>query len=129
MRIALILALTFAVSCKADETARAYGAGGKTWVLTEIDGQRFDATATLSFPETGQIAGQGPCNGFSGAMSVPYPWFKTGPLTATRRACPELAAEARYFNALAEMTLIEVLGDVMILKNEQGRELLFRAAD
>ena len=110
MRIALILALTFAVSCKADETARAYGAGGKTWTLTEIDGQPFNAMASLSFPEVDKIAGRGPCNGFSGTMSVPYPWFKTGPLRSTRRACP-------------------ALGDVMILKNEKGREMMFRAAD
>ncbi|MCR8824940.1 META domain-containing protein [Pseudosulfitobacter koreensis] len=129
MRIALILALTFAAACKADETARAYGAGDKTWVLTEIDGQPFSATATLNFPETGKIAGQGPCNGYATTMSVPYPWFETGPLRATRRTCPEIADESRYFNALASMTLIEVLGDVMILKNEKGRELLFRAAD
>lgn len=129
MRIALIFALTFAMSCKADETARAYGAGGKTWTLTEIDGQHFDAMATLSFPEAGKIEGRGPCNGFSGTMSVPYPWFKTGPLRATRRACPALGDETRYFTALQDMTLIEVLGDVMILKNEKGREMMFRAAD
>lgn len=129
MRIALIFALTFAVSCKADETARAYGAGDSTWMLVEIDGQRFESTATLRFPETGKIDGQGPCNGFSGTMSVPYPWFKTGPLRATRRACPALADETRYFTALSDMTLIEVLGDVMILKNEKGREMMFRAAD
>ncbi|ASM73458.1 MULTISPECIES: META domain-containing protein [Roseobacteraceae] len=129
MRILLILALTFAMSCKADETARAYGAGGKTWTLTEIDGQAFKAAATLRFPETGKIAGQGPCNGFAGTMTTPYPWFDAGPLQATRRACPALADEARFFTALEDMTLIEVLGDVMILKNEKGREMLFRAAD
>lgn len=127
MRMILTLALLSGMSCQADETVRAYGAGEASWRLIELDGKPFTANATLSFPEEGRIGGRGPCNGFSGTMTLPYPWFKTGPLLSTRRACPELRQEQLYFTALGAMSQIEVLGDVMILRNEAGREMVFNA--
>ncbi|SDE26979.1 META domain-containing protein [Ruegeria marina] len=120
-----VLSLSF---CAKDETVAAYGAGGRTWVLQSIDGLVFHATATLGFPETGLVAGQGPCNGFSGHLDVPYPWFEIQGLAATRRACPELEAEGVFFAALMAMEQAEVAGDVLILRNEAGHEMLFTAA-
>ena len=129
-RQALILTvLLAATSCSGDETLRAYGAADKVWVLTALDGQPFASRATITFPEAGKIAGQAPCNHFSGAMTAPYPWFETGPLAATKMACPELDAEIAFFTALTEMTQAEVLGNTMILSTEDGREMLFKAGD
>ncbi len=129
MRFALMLVLTAAMSCQADETVRAYGASDRVWVLSELGGQPFSARATLQFPEQGVISGRGPCNGFSGQMDVPYPWFKAGPLRATKRACAALAEETRYFRALAQMSTIEVLGEVMILSNDAGDKMVFKASE
>lgn len=68
----LIVLLTLS-ACRRDETVTAYGAADKIWRLTEIDGKAVSYNATLRFPEPGQIAGDAPCNGYSGAMTVPYP--------------------------------------------------------
>ena len=125
--VVLLLSLTVA-ACKPDETAHAYGAADQIWHLQEIDGQPFAATATLQFPEPGQISGDGPCNLYSGAMTTPYPWFETGNLAVTRRACPDMAAETAFFSALGAMREIEVSGDVLILRNSDGGEMLFTAA-
>jgi len=46
---------------------------------------------------------------------------------ATKMACPDLAAENLFFAALAEMTLSEVLGDTLLLSNDKGREMVFKA--
>lgn len=86
-------------------------------------------TATLRFPQAGQIAGEGPCNSYTGAMTVPYPWFDAAEITITRRACPQLAEETAYLAALSDMTLSEVLGDTLILSTPEGRKLVFTAAD
>ena len=94
-----------------------------------IDGTVFDARATLVFPAPGQVAGEAPCNRFSGNQSAPYPWFDLGPLAVTRRACPELTAEAAYFAALDRMTLVEVTGQTLILSTPEGGEMLFIQAD
>ena len=127
-RLALALAgVLAAAGCVADETVAAYGGANRIWTLTELDGAAFAARATLTFPERGQIAGEAPCNRFSGSMTTPYPWFETGPIASTKRACPELAAEQTFFAALGAMTQSEVLGDTLILRNDAGREMVFTA--
>jgi heat shock protein HslJ len=112
-------------ACSGDETVAAYGGGGKTWKLQNLDGAPFSARATLTFPAPGQIAGNASCNSYHGAMTVPYPWFDTGTLAVTRRACPDMASEAAFLEALQDMSFSEVSGEVLILSNEAGREMIF----
>lgn len=121
-----VSALTGLLQCS-DETVSGYGAADVTWHLAELDGAPFTASATLEFPEEGKIAGDAPCNRFFGVQSAPYPWFKAEELGTTRRACPELDQEALFLTALQAMTLAEVAGDTLLLSNDDGREMLFRA--
>lgn len=129
LRAALALSVVSLTQCARDETVAAYGAGGRTWSLQSIDGAEFPASATLGFPKAGHVAGQGPCNGFTARQDLPYPWFKVQELASTRMACPDLEAEGTFFAALLAMEQSEVSGDVLILRNEAGHEMLFRAAD
>lgn len=115
-------------ACKKDETLSGYGAADAVWELVELDGKTFTARATLTFPEEGKLAGQAPCNRYFAEQSAPYPWFKAGPIGATRMACADLDEEQRFLGALAAMTLSEVSGDTLILSNDTGREMVFRAA-
>lgn len=128
MRILALILLVLNAACRGDETVAAYGAGDSLWHLTEIDGAAFSARATLGFPEAGRIAGEAPCNAYSGRMEAPYPWFAATEIAATRRACPDLAAEAVFFAALSEMTLAEVAGDTLILSTPGAREMVFARA-
>ena len=129
IRLAALFLVGFIPACQADETVAGYGGSEKTWVLAELDGASFSASATMTFPEPGRVAGKAPCNNYSGEMSVPYPWFEVGPLMATRMACPDLDQEVAFFAALSEMTLAEVLGDILILRNDAGREMVFKSGD
>ena len=129
MRALLLVAATALWGCQGDETVRAYGGADRIWVLREIDGDPFEARATLTFPNPGQIAGAAPCNSYTAAMTVPYPWFDAGPIAATRMACPDLAAETRFFGALEAAELSEVAGDTLILSNTAGLSLVFAASD
>lgn len=112
--------------CK-DETVTGYGAAGKTWRLESIGAEPFDAEAVLSFPEPGRMTGEAPCNSFSAAQTAPYPWIAFGPIAVTRRACPDLEAEQAFLAALGSMSQAEILGDTLILRDEAGREMVFRA--
>lgn len=116
-------------ACRNDETLRAYGGADRVWTLKELGGAQFPATATLTFPKQGEIAGQGPCNRYFGAMDVPYPWFDAGPIGSTRMACPDMAAETAFLTALESATLSEVAGDTLILSNTDGLEMVFKATD
>ncbi|PRY93434.1 heat shock protein HslJ [Hasllibacter halocynthiae] len=108
-----------------DETLAGHGGGGE-WRLETLDGAPLGAQATLSLGPGGALSGRAPCNAFSGRQTAPYPWFEASALAATRRACPALDAEARFLAALEAMTEAEVLGGVLVLRNRDGGEMLFR---
>ncbi|MEM9853157.1 MAG: META domain-containing protein [Pseudomonadota bacterium] len=128
MRAAFFLAFNALLSaCFNDETISGYLDETVSWQLEELDGQAFTERATLTFPEKGRIAGQGPCNRFFGRQSAPYPWFEASALAASRMACPALAEEARFFEALQAMGIAEISGDVLILSDDSGRRMVFSA--
>ena len=125
LRVALLIPLLLGY-CK-DETLTGHGAAEQVFTLVSINDAPFEANATISFPEEGQIAGQGPCNSFTATQDVPYPWFKAGPIAATKTACPDLNAEALYFETLSNMTLSEVSGPNLILSTADGEKMVFLA--
>ncbi len=128
MRILIALLIFTLTGCKYDDTISGYVDQRAEWVLVELDGKPFPASATITFPSKGRIAGQAPCNRYSATQSAPRPWFEAGPVMSTKMACADIAAEQRFFKALGEMTLVDVLGNVLVLSNDAGREMVFRAA-
>jgi len=126
MRLIALIALSLLGYCK-DETVSGYAGTDVTWALHSINEAPFNARATLTFPQEGRIAGNAPCNSYFAAQTVPYPWFKAGPIGSTKRACPDLKAETLFFQTLAKMTLSEVAGDTLILSNDDGAQMVFRA--
>lgn len=129
IRLILTLSLLALFQCDKDETVATYGAADRTWELQQIDGQAYEARALLRFPESGRIEGNAPCNSYSGKMDAPYPWFEVTDIAATRAACAGLEAEGMYFAALLTMTQSEVSGDVLILRNDDGHEMVFKAVE
>ena len=127
IRLIAACALLFGTACVGDESLAKYGASGKVWSLSEIDGAAFGALATMEFDEAGWIKGQAPCNRYSVQQKAPYPWFEVGPTMATKMACPDLAAENAFFTALSAMTLSEVGNTTLILSNDAGRTMVFKS--
>jgi len=125
IRLSALLLAGLIPACEADETVARYGAGGVTWTLVELDGAPFEARVTLDFAERGPISGQAPCNSFTTTNLVPYPWFEIGPIAATKRACPDLLAEALFFEAFSAMTQSEVQPYTLFLRNDAGQEMKF----
>ena len=82
--------------------------------------------ATVIFLTEGRVEGNGPCNAWSASQTAPYPWIELGPIAATRRACPELAFEGRFFEALTSVSLAEVSGPLLVLSGDEV-EMVFRA--
>lgn len=116
-------------ACQSDETVAAYGASGVTWTLIALNGTPYSARATLTFGDNGQVSGQAPCNRFTFTNGLPYPWFETGPIAATKMACPDLEAEDRFFENLSAMTRV-ILGDEgMVMANDDGGEMVFTASE
>lgn len=129
MRKRLFFATFFMLctSCGPDETISAYANPLSIYVLQSLNGEPIAARADISFPEKGTVSGNGPCNVFQATQSAPYPWLALGPIAATRRACPDLALESAYFQALEAVTLVEVSGPFLLLTNTDGLELVFQS--
>lgn len=126
----LLYAMAFIMlASETDQTVRAYAGADSVWTLVELRGAPFTATATMEFPQAAVITGIAPCNSYRAALTVPYPWFNSGPIAATRRACPDLQSEAAFFKALEAATLSEVRDDTLILSDEDNVLLIFKAAD
>ncbi|MEZ5799138.1 MAG: META domain-containing protein [Paracoccaceae bacterium] len=122
----LVLALGLAaMPVSAHEGHSPFDDPGSLWQLIEIDGKPFKAKALLEFPEIGRMAGRAPCNRFSASLWSAYPWFQPGPIAATRSACPDLAEESRFLEALGRMTLAEADGDILILTGDSRDSMVF----
>ena len=122
------LGLVFAVmasACTGQQAVSVYDDPDAVWVLQSIDDAGFTARATLRFSDPGRFSGDAPCNLYSGALSGRYPAFRPGPILSTKRACPDLAAEQRFFDMLAQMTRAERIGERLILVSGAGNEMAF----
>ncbi len=76
---------------------------GSEWLLENLEGGSPEhGRATLAFPETGKVAGNGSCNRFFGPAEIKGDAIRLGPLASTRMACAEQAMdqEAKYLEAL-----------------------------
>jgi heat shock protein HslJ len=82
---------------------------GTEWLLADLNGTPPlpKVQATLSFLESGRVAGNGSCNRFTGSVIVSGDSFKIGPLASTRMACLNDsvgAQEDNYLKALGAAT-------------------------
>jgi heat shock protein HslJ len=122
----LALLLASLSACTADSP---YNSPDTIWTLKELGNSPFPATATLTFPKVGEVAGAGPFNRYFGAMTATYPAFSAGPIGSTRIACPELAAEIAFLDALQSATASEVTENTLLLTNADGLRMLFKTTD
>lgn len=102
---------------------------GSEWRLQDIGGKAAmpQPAATLTFPQTGQAAGHGSCNRFSGTVDIVRDHLRFGPLISTKMACPGGASEqeSRYLSALYKAQRYEVQGDTLLIYT-QGMDLPLR---
>lgn len=122
----ILIPLLALSACQKDETVSGQTLDSDTWVLQSLNTEAISTEITLTFPEEGKISGRAPCNRYFGAQTAPLPWFSVKNIGATKMACPNLALEAQYFEALAQMTLAEISGNTLVLKNDAGNALVYQ---
>ena len=96
------------------------------WRLDQIDGTPVAAMVTLDLTEQGRIAGQGPCNRYSGENQAALPALRVAALISTKMACPDLTLETVYFTALTAATAA-TLGkdDLLVVTGDGAGSLIF----
>lgn len=108
------------------------GCGGDTadllrdtrWQVTELDGEPLAAAAraTISFGDSGQLAGQSACNTFRGRYAIKGEGLSVSRLAATRKACA--AAVLKH-----ETALLKLLGAAQQLDFRDDGALVLRTPD
>lgn len=125
---ACAVALGVLMGCSGDETVYAKGAGARVWSLDQINGAQAASDLSIMFGTRGRVTGQGLCHDFAGKQTAPYPWFALESLTSTASRCDSDLQSGPIISALMRMNVSEVSGNLMILSNEVGEEMVFTAA-
>lgn len=100
---------------------------GTEWHLIGIEGQRAPAPLSLLLDDQGKASGQAPCNRWFASNGAALPALALSDIGATKMACPDLAVEQAYFEALAAMERVELAGGHLFLIGPEGRVLEFTA--
>lgn len=128
---ALAVLLTGATMAAADEPPAvvppAYLA--PQWRLVALNGEPVGTRVTIDLSQPGQVSGNAPCNRYAGRYDGTLPDFRPGPLRVTRRACPDLALEQAFFQALAAVTRAETTADRLVLTGDGMRLEFLRPMD
>jgi len=103
------------------------------WSLVALDGEAVaeDAGATLTVEPGGALSGSAGCNRYTAQATIDGAAMSTGPVAATRMACPEpeMDREMRFLAALGETATFEVDADALRLRDAGGTvRLEFRRA-
>lgn len=141
MKIALVLFVLMAVDPSLAE-AQDLGADGspslaqplsvndpftdEVFSLVSVQGQKASYPAQISFAG-GRVAGQAPCNRFFADLIYGETRFEISNIGSTRMACPDLAAEAEFFDLLGKVTQADRRFGQITLFTETGESLYFVA--
>jgi heat shock protein HslJ len=96
---------------------------GTEWVLQDLAGTPAlpNVKATLAFPESGRVAGNGSCNRFTGSAEVSGDTIKFGMLASTRMACMDngvSSQETEYLKALEAAKRFEMKDSTLLIYAE-----------
>ena len=121
MRLSL---LSFAALAACVTPALSDGLTGIDWHLVGLEGQDLAWEASLRL-DGDRVTGKAPCNRFFGTNASPLPNVRFGAMGATKMACPDLAAETAYFEALQAMQRAELDQGHLYLIGPEGRIMEF----
>ncbi|MEM8870210.1 MAG: META domain-containing protein [Pseudomonadota bacterium] len=102
---------------------------GTVWSLVEVNDAPATYGASLRLLSSGRVLGTGPCNSFTATQTAPLPWVEFTDITPTERSCAQLRQEEGFFLALESMDFSEIAGESLLLSNDTGQSLFFRAAE
>lgn len=122
----LVLLLTLGASVE-DETVAAYAPEGVVYHLETINGVTPAYDASLDVGTPGRVFGVGPCGPFRATQTLPYPWFDIDEIDPGPAPCTARAAETALLAHLRAASLVEVLGDTLILSDVDGFEMVFQS--
>jgi heat shock protein HslJ len=96
---------------------------GVYWRLTEFMGETAEPGVSLTF-DGDRLRGEGPCNRYFGAYVRENDAIGVGAVAATRRGCPNLGFEQRYFAMLTEVKDYAIDHGALVLFDADGAPIM-----
>jgi heat shock protein HslJ len=124
MRLPVLLAATLSLAACVTPAMSEGEISGVDWHLVGLEGQEVGWNASLRI-DGDNITGKAPCNSWGAKSSASLPALSLGPIRATRMACPDLAAEAAFFETLQAMQRTELDQGHLFLIGMEGRIMEF----
>lgn len=124
----VILPFFWLTFCQVDETLSGYAPRQVPYRLEELNGAPVSEAVTLVIPGRKQIQLRTACFAYRGRQTLPYPWFAFDLVQTTEYSCIEQPIEDSLRAAILSASLVEAQGDLLILSNGAGLEMVFRAA-
>ncbi|KAF0115396.1 MAG: hypothetical protein FD150_1064 [Rhodobacteraceae bacterium] len=121
MRLSL---LSFAALAACVTPALSNDITGIDWHLVGLEGQQVAWEASLRL-DGDKVTGMAPCNRFFGTNTAALPDVSFGAIGATKMACPDLAAESVFFEAMQAMQRSELDQGHLFLIGPEGRIMEF----
>lgn len=115
---ALVLAACVTPALSNDEIA------GVDWHLVGFEGQEVAWEASLRF-DGDKVASKAPCNRWFATNAAALPAVSIQSIGATKMACPDLAAESVFFEAMQAMQRAELDQGHLYLIGPEGRIMEF----
>lgn len=97
---------------------------GVDWHLVGLEGQEVGWEASLRI-DGDRLSGKAPCNRWFAPNTAALPAVAIEAIGATRMACPDLAAESAFFEALQAMQRAELDQGHLYLIGPEGRVMEF----
>lgn len=99
------------------------------WALTHLRGKEMDISETRPNLEVNlaimKIMGKGMCNNYFAKIEEYTPKsIQFGPIAGTKMMCPEIKTEQDFTTALSEVRSFEIKNLTLMLKDEEGAEIL-----
>jgi heat shock protein HslJ len=106
----------------------------EVWTVTEIAGEPIvpGTEVTMSFADSGAVAGSGGCNRFTALYVLTGEGLSLGPAAATRMACPDdIMAKEQVFFAVFDVVMSFSFSEVgeLLLIGPQGPAIVARGAE
>lgn len=101
---------------------------GMVWRLDEVNDAPATYPATLRLLDDGRVIGAAPCGRFQARQDAPLPWVEITDITPSATRCARAQDQQAFFLVLEAMDFAEISGANLLLSNDSGQSLYFRAA-
>ena len=124
MRLPLFLGAALALTACVTPALSNDEIAGVDWHLVGLEGQDLGWEASLRL-DGEKLSGKAPCNRWFATNTAALPAVSIQAIGATKMACPVLAAESAYFEALQAMQRAELDQGHLYLIGPEGRVMEF----